>query len=113
MVKIPQPTEEILNVFVYRRDALTLRQLQQLLPHFKLKDTKYALRRLREKGIITSESNLMDMRRVFYRLATEDEIAQASLSIRKQEMDFYLSVIQKPISIMEEEQFAQIVVGEA
>ena len=55
-------------------DSMTPKQIINLLPNFIVKDVKYSIRRLREKGLIRVIPNLLDMRRVFYRLSTPNEI---------------------------------------
>ncbi|MDH5644771.1 MAG: hypothetical protein OEZ01_02120, partial [Candidatus Heimdallarchaeota archaeon] len=45
----------------------------------------YAIRRLREKGIVKKIPNLLDMRRVFYRLATYSEIMEENPELNEEE----------------------------
>ncbi len=97
MPKIPAPTQDILHLLAIHQEPLTLKQIQSQLQEYPLKDVKYALRRLREKGIIKSESNLLDMRRVFYRIATNDEISMVINNLKREELELYLSIIESPV----------------
>ena len=63
------------------------------MPHFEKKDIKYALRRLREKGIIVRVPNLFDMRRVYYRVATQDEFQEVSVHMKSNEVEFYQAIM--------------------
>lgn len=92
MVKLPKPTNEILDLFK-EQESLTPNQINTSLPHFERKDIKYALRRLREKGIIVRVPNLFDMRRVYYRVATQDEFQSVSISMKSNEIEFYQAIM--------------------
>ena len=92
MVKLPKPTNEILELFK-SQESLTPNQINSALPHFEKKDIKYALRRLREKGIIVRVPNLFDMRRVYYRVATQDEFQEVSISMKSNEVEFYQAIM--------------------
>lgn len=92
MVKLPKPTNEILKLFK-NQDSLTPSQINTSLPVFERKDIKYALRRLREKGIIVRIPNLFDMRRVYYRVATQDEFTEMSEDLKINEVEFYQSIL--------------------
>ena len=92
MVKLPKPTNEILKLFK-NQDSLTPSQINTALPNFERKDIKYSLRRLREKGIIVRIPNLFDMRRVYYRVATQDEFSEMSEELKLNEVEFYQSIL--------------------
>ncbi len=92
MVKLPKPTNEILKLFK-NQESLTPSQINISLPQFERKDIKYALRRLREKGIIVRIPNLFDMRRVYYRVATQDEFTEVSEGLKVNEIEFYQSIL--------------------
>ncbi len=92
MLKLPLPTTQILQL-LRQEETMTPKQIQESLPQFTAKDIKYALRRLREKGIIKKIPNLVDMRRVFYRLSTLDEFAESALNLKTIEYNFYLSLL--------------------
>jgi len=91
MVKIPKPTLSILKL-LRDQDLLTPTQIQRSLPMYQAKDIKYAIRRLREKGIIVKIPDLTDMRKVMYRIATIDEYNYEKL--RPQELEFYKPIIE-------------------
>lgn len=92
LVKLPKPTNEILELFK-TQESLTPSQINASLPHFEKKDIKYALRRLREKGIIVRVPNLFDMRRVYYRVATQDEFQSVSVGMKTSEIEFYQAIM--------------------
>ena len=92
MLKLPKPTNEILDLFKHQ-ESLTPNQINTALPHFDTKDIKYASRRLREKGIIVRVPNLFDMRRVYYRVATQDEFQEVSVSMKSNEIEFYQTIM--------------------
>lgn len=92
MVKLPKPTNEILELFK-NQESLTPKQISSALTHFEKKDIKYALRRLREKGIIVRVPNLFDMRRVYYRVATQDEFQAVSVSMNAHEVEFFQAIM--------------------
>ncbi|MCH8908315.1 MAG: hypothetical protein IH840_14605 [Candidatus Heimdallarchaeota archaeon] len=56
---------------------ITVKELLQSHPETDPSDLKYSLRRLRETGIVKHIPDLGDMRRVFYRIATAQEFAEA------------------------------------
>ena len=62
------------------------------MPNYSKKDTKYSIRRLREKGLIKVIPNLMDMRRVFYRLAEPAEVKEEGTHIKDVEMQLYQEI---------------------
>jgi len=72
MRKAPISTYEILELFK-NQVSLTFGQIKASLPKIEIKNIRYALRYLKNKGIIMRKANLLDMRRVFYRIATQDE----------------------------------------
>ncbi|MHA2251421.1 MAG: MarR family transcriptional regulator [Candidatus Kariarchaeaceae archaeon] len=92
MPKIPLPTFQILQM-LKADETLTPKQIQIELLDYSPKDIKYALRRLREKGVIKKIPNLVDMRRVFYRLATIDELSESVSLMKLEEYQFYLTII--------------------
>lgn len=92
MAKIPLPTLQILQM-LKQEETLTPKHIQEKLPEYSPKDIKYALRRLREKSIIKRIPNLIDMRRVFYRLSTVDEFNYSLSVLKPGEYNFYLSII--------------------
>ncbi|OLS27807.1 MAG: hypothetical protein HeimC2_10000 [Candidatus Heimdallarchaeota archaeon LC_2] len=102
MVKLPKPTNEILKLF-NNQDSLTPSQINISLPHFERKDIKYALRRLREKGIIVRIPNLFDMRRVYYRVATQDEFSEVAEGLKINEVEFYQSLLDTLIFVLPNE----------
>ncbi len=92
MIKIPRPTKQILE-FIKVQEITTPEQIQRHCIGFNSKDIKYALRRLREKGIIKKIPNLGDMRRVFYRIANVDEFSESLLGLKPNETNFFISVL--------------------
>lgn len=86
MGKLPKPTVEILRIMVKNGEPMTPSQIQKSLSHYTSKDIKYALRRLREKKIIRQRPNLLDMRRVYYRLITPDEVHEVLNVLSPEEM---------------------------
>lgn len=90
---MPKPTFDILKLFS-DEESFTPSQLQEKLPQFEKKDIKYALRRLREKGVIVRIPNLFDMRRVYYRLATHDEFIDQTSELKLNEITFYQSLME-------------------
>lgn len=100
MVKIPTPTFEILNLLADTSAEMTPSQIQKALPTFSPKDTKYALRRLREKGVIKQIPNLLDMRRVYYRLATPDELNESAELMKEEELELYVSAMEGELDII-------------
>ncbi len=92
MVKLPGPTLKVLDL-LNKKGSLTPNQIQADIPEFKPKDIKYALRRLREKGVLIKIPNLIDMRRVYYRLASQDEFLNALSKIKSEELKLYQDVI--------------------
>ncbi len=55
---------------------MTPKQIEDALPHVNKDQTRYALRRLIESKIIRRIPNLLDMRSVYFRIATEQEIEE-------------------------------------
>ena len=89
MAKLPKPTEEILELMATNGEPMTPAQIQKSLKRYNTKDIKYALRRLREKKIIRQMPNLLDMRRVYYRLITRDEINEVLAGLSEDELQVY------------------------
>jgi len=73
-------------------DSMTPSQIIARLPGYDKKDVKYSIRRLREKGLIRVIPNLMDMRRVFYRLSEPNEVKEEGARIKPVEMKLYQEV---------------------
>ena len=92
MVKLPKPTLDILKMFK-DQESITPTQIYEKFPQYEKKDIKYALRRIREKGIIVRIPNLFDMRRVYYRIATKDEFLDSASDMKPQEIEFYESLM--------------------
>jgi predicted transcriptional regulator len=107
MVKLPKPTNEILDLFK-NQESLTPKQISSALTHFEKKDIKYALRRLREKGIIVRVPNLFDMRRVYYRVATQDEFQSVSVDMNSHEIEFFQAIMDNLLFALPREIEAEI-----
>jgi hypothetical protein len=92
MFKLPQAAYEILTLFndqkSWKQDEIT-----DALKNFKVKDIKYALKKLKKKGIITRIPNLSDMRRAFYRVATVDEFYDTSKTMKPEEMNYCKQIL--------------------
>ncbi len=65
MRKAPIYTNEILKL-LKNQGSLTLVEIKTSLPAIEVKYIQYALRYLKNKGIIMRKPNLLDMRRAFY-----------------------------------------------
>ncbi|MCY3413890.1 MAG: helix-turn-helix transcriptional regulator [Candidatus Heimdallarchaeota archaeon] len=88
-MKLPRPTNEILSLMSNNASPMTPSDIRAALPHYSAKDIKYALRRLREKGIIRQKPNLLDMRRVYYRLINPDEISEIMSVLSPDEIETF------------------------
>lgn len=90
------PEVTVINIKIMRllgeNETMTPGDIIKSLPQYTKKDVKYSIRRLREKGLIKVIPNLLDMRRVFYRLASPDEIKPKS-NIKEQELNEFLSIV--------------------
>ncbi|MDH5402486.1 MAG: helix-turn-helix domain-containing protein [Candidatus Heimdallarchaeota archaeon] len=88
--KLPPSAIEILQA-LSSQDSLTLEEIKEFIDGKTDKTMRYAMRRLLENGIVKRIPNLMDMRSVSYRLATNDELSfvmhdlseHVSIEIRK------------------------------
>ncbi len=88
-MKLPKPTIEILDLMARNGSPMTPSQIQKSIGKYSAKDIKYALRRLREKKIIRQRPNLMDMRRVYYRLITRDEVGEIISDLSEDEVRIF------------------------
>ncbi|MCH8907920.1 MAG: hypothetical protein IH840_12600 [Candidatus Heimdallarchaeota archaeon] len=68
---------------------ITIDYLTDKLSNHSKDDIKYRLRRLREKGMIRRRPNVIDMRRVFYRLATLEEYYASNSSLSDFELRLF------------------------
>ena len=98
MSKLPKPSMSILKVMATNTEPMTPGQIQKALSNFSVKDIKYALRRLREKRIIKQIPNLLDMRRVYYRLITQDEIRDVVALLSEDEVQIFTPLFTGQIS---------------
>lgn len=75
---LPEPALEIVTLLAKENTgSLSSKEIAKLLNHeYPPKAIKYALRRLLENKVIHRVPNLLDMRSVYYRLATADEFSQ-------------------------------------
>ena len=72
IIKAPIYTKEILKL-LKNHGSLTLAEIKASFPLIEMKYIRYALRYLKNKGIIMRKPNLLDMRRAIYRITTQDE----------------------------------------
>ncbi|RMG32009.1 MAG: hypothetical protein D6732_13945 [Methanobacteriota archaeon] len=73
---LPYPALEILKLLA-KHGSLTAKEIQDYLgPEIEQKAIKYALRRLLENKVIYRVPNLLDMRSVYYRTATREELSE-------------------------------------
>ncbi len=73
---LPYPALEIVSI-LSKAGNLTAKEIQERLgDDVESKAVKYALRRLLENHVIFRVPNLLDMRSVFYRAASADELSQ-------------------------------------
>ncbi|OLS24656.1 MAG: hypothetical protein HeimC2_21370 [Candidatus Heimdallarchaeota archaeon LC_2] len=77
----PRYANEILKLFK-TQGPLTLGQIKASLPLIEIKNIKYALRYLKNTGIIIRKPNLLDMRRAVYRITTQDEYFEITKEIK-------------------------------
>lgn len=91
-MKLPKPTIEILELMATNGTPMTPTQIQKSIGKYSAKDIKYALRRLREKKIIRQRPNLLDMRRVYYRLITRDEISEILPELSEDEVKVFTPI---------------------
>lgn len=92
LIKLPQVTDELLRLFKDKK-SLTQTEITKSIPNAELKDIKYALRRLREKGVIKRVPNLKDMRRIYYQVATRDEFIMSSHILTNEEISFFQEIL--------------------
>ena len=72
---LPYPALEILKILA-KHGSLTAKEIQEHLgKDVEPKAIKYALRRLLENKVIYRVPNLLDMRSVYYRTATREELS--------------------------------------
>ncbi|OLS27259.1 MAG: hypothetical protein HeimC2_12510, partial [Candidatus Heimdallarchaeota archaeon LC_2] len=81
MRKAPRYTNEILEL-LKTQGPLTVGQIKASLPLIEMKNIKYALRCLKNKGIIIRKPNLLDMRKAVYRITTQDEYFEITKEIK-------------------------------
>ncbi len=73
---LPYPALEILKI-LSKHGSLTAKEIQEYLGEdVEPKAIKYALRRLLENKVIYRVPNLLDMRSVYYRTATREELSE-------------------------------------
>lgn len=89
MVEVTEINIEIMRILGASGESMTPSQIIKRLPKYNKKDIKYSIRRLREKGLIRVIPNLLDMRRVFYRLSTAEEIDVNTNRIKDIEMKVF------------------------
>ncbi|OLS21644.1 MAG: hypothetical protein HeimC2_32740 [Candidatus Heimdallarchaeota archaeon LC_2] len=92
MYTLSRVTDEVLSLFKNQR-PWTQEEISSSLPNSQIKDVKYSLRQLRRKGIITQTPNILDMRRVFYRISTQDEFYESCKNMNSVEIRFYQSIL--------------------
>ncbi|OLS21744.1 MAG: hypothetical protein HeimC2_32480 [Candidatus Heimdallarchaeota archaeon LC_2] len=92
LFKLTQIADELLRLFKVKK-SLTQTEITKSFPNAELKDIKYALRRLREKGVIKRLPNLKDMRRVYYQVATRDEFIKSSNILTNEEISFFQEIL--------------------
>jgi repressor of nif and glnA expression len=75
---LPEPALEIIALLAKENSgSLSSKEISKLLNDaYPNKAIKYALRRLLENKVIYRVPNLLDMRSVYYRLATQDELSK-------------------------------------
>ena len=88
LFKLPQVVDELLRLFIVQK-SLTQNEISTSIPNAQLKDIKYAIRKLRDKGVLKRDPNLKDMRRVYYRVATKDEFIKSSHNMTVEEKSYY------------------------
>ena len=81
MRNAPISTNEILEL-LKTQGPLTVGQIKASLPLIEMKNIKYVLRYLKNKGIIIRKPNLLDMRRAVYRITTQDEYFEITKEIK-------------------------------
>ncbi|MDH5402488.1 MAG: hypothetical protein OEZ01_00460 [Candidatus Heimdallarchaeota archaeon] len=84
---------EILRL-LQQNDSMYPDQLFKILYIYTQKDIKYAIRKLREKGLIYKIPNLIDMRRVYYRISTRDEFSRIANRLNLEEISLYIPYIE-------------------
>ena len=92
LFKLPPVTVELLQLFKVKK-SLTQTEITKSIPNAELKDIKYALRRLREKGVIKRVPNLKDMRKVYYQVATRDEFIKSSHLLTNEEISLFQEIL--------------------
>jgi len=78
--KAPISSSEIIEL-LNNHESLTLGQIKRLLPFIEIKIIKSAVRYLKTQRIIIGKPNLSDMRRVTYRITTQDEYFEGFQSV--------------------------------
>ena len=104
MSEVTEINVRILKLLAEESENMTPGQIIRKLGTFSRKDVKYSIRRLREKGLIRVIPNLMDMRRVFYRLASPSEV-EGSARIKDIEWEIFHSLASSsvtPLTTLEE-----------
>lgn len=71
----------------------TLPEIVIVLPEFQIKNIQYWLNQLHKKGVIVKIPNLLDMRRVQYRIATQQEFEARSAHLQLDEIIFCQSIL--------------------
>ena len=92
MIKLPKSADEILNLFRDQK-PWTQYEIENSLPDFQKEDIKYSLRKLNEKGIVVKIPNLKDMRRISYRIATQDEMSEIFELKKIPNIQFYKNLL--------------------
>ena len=78
---LPSPAIEII-LLIKKEGTLSSRDILEYFENkYQEKAVKYAIRRLLENKLIHRVPNLLDMRSVYYRLATLDELSEIRNSI--------------------------------
>jgi len=78
---LPSPAIEIISL-IKKEGTLSSRDILECFKDkHQEKAVKYAIRRLLENKLIHRVPNLLDMRSVYYRLATPDELSEIRSSI--------------------------------
>ncbi|OLS21641.1 MAG: hypothetical protein HeimC2_32710 [Candidatus Heimdallarchaeota archaeon LC_2] len=91
MIKLRKSANEILKLFQDQKQW-TQDEIENSLPNFHKDDIKYSLRKLNDKGIVVKIPNLRDMRRVYHRIATQDEFSETFESRKMFNIKFYQSI---------------------
>jgi Icc-related predicted phosphoesterase len=94
--KLPKSAKEILKL-IKNQKTWTQDEIEKNLTNFVKDEIKYALKRLHEFGIVVKIANLSDMRRVYYRIVTEDEFLEIHKISQISDIKFYRAILQKYI----------------